>query len=174
LDRSAVDSVYASFTNTDTGFISHAAFLFFLVNEFGRFQREPKPLSVVRFALWLKSPDPAQPLQPLPLPAIKEAGRRIFSIMRSLDWVAHYESEFAILMPYTNRQQASENAHKISHAINSVPLLPGLDPRQVACYFGVACMPDDCSHPGILLAAAEEAKRRGQDNQTAVVAFADF
>jgi GGDEF domain-containing protein len=172
LDRSAVDSVYASFTNADTGFISHAAFLFFLVNEFGRFQREPKPLSVVRFTLFLKTNDAT--LQPLPVPAIKEAGRRMFSIMRSLDWVAHYDFEFAILLPYTNRQQASEIVHKIAHAIGSAPLLPGLDPRQVGCHFGIACMPDDCSHPGVLLAAAEEAKKHAQENQLAVTTFADY
>lgn len=173
LNREALDSMYKSFTNADTGFISHAAFLFFLVNEFNRFQKDPKPLSVVRFDLCLKPLNSESTIMPLPQMAVKEAGKRIFSVMRPLDWVAHYEQEFAILMPFTSRTEAGQLTQAIANAISSASLVPGLETRMVGISFGVASMPEDCSHPGILLAAAQDAKNRARKAGVPVMLFSD-
>ncbi len=173
LNRAALDSMYKSFTNADTGFISHAAFLFFLVNEFNRFQKDPKPLSVVRFDLCLKPLNSESTIMPLPQMAVKEAGKRIFSVMRPLDWVAHYEQEFAILMPFTSRTEAGQLTQAIANAISSASLVPGLETRMVGISFGVASMPEDCSHPGILLAAAQDAKNRARKAGVPVMLFSD-
>jgi diguanylate cyclase (GGDEF)-like protein len=173
LDRSAVDSMYKSFTNADTGFISHAAFLFFLVNEFNRYQKDPKPLSVVRFDLCIKPINSESTITPVPQRALKEAGKRIFSVMRPLDWVAHYEQEFAILMPFTARAEAGQLTQAIANAISVADLVPGLETKMVGISFGVASMPEDCSHPGILLAAAQDAKNRARKSGVPVMLFND-
>lgn len=173
LDRGAVDSIYKSFTNPDTGFISHAAFLFFLVNEFNRYQKDPKPLSVVRFDLCVKPATVESTISPLPSRTLQEAGKRMFSVMRPLDWVAHYEHDFAILMPFTNRAEAGELAQQIAAVLLQSPLVPGLDPKMLGLSMGVASMPDDCTHPGILLAAANEAKNRARKAGVPVMLFSD-
>lgn len=172
-DRSAVDSIYKSFTNPDTGFISHAAFLFFLVNEFNRFQKDPKPLSVVRFDLCIKPMNPEATITPMPQKTLQEAGKRIFSVMRPLDWAAHYEQEFAILLPFTSRVEAGQLAHRIFTALTQSPLVPGLDPKMLGIAMGVASMPEDCTHPGILIAAAQEAKTRARKAGVPVMLFSD-
>jgi GGDEF domain-containing protein len=173
LDRAAVDNMYKSFTNEDTGFISHAAFLFFLVNEFNRYQKDPKPLSVVRFDLAVKPANSESTIAPLPQRAIHEAGKRIFSVMRSLDWVAHYDHEYAILMPFTSRTEAGQLTQAIARAIGASPLVPGLDNKMLGISFGVASMPDDCTHPGVLLAAAQDAKNRARKAGVPVMLFSD-
>ncbi|MBS2004874.1 MAG: diguanylate cyclase [Cyanobacteria bacterium SZAS LIN-5] len=173
LDRSAVDSIYKSFTNPDTGFISHGAFLFFLVNEFNRFQKDPKPLSVVRLDLCIRPMSPESTITPVPQKTLQEAGKRIFSVMRPLDWAAHYEQEFALLMPFTTRAEAGQLAQRIAHALTQAPLVPGLDPKMLGISMGVASMPEDCTHPGILLAAAQEAKTRARKAGVPVMLFND-
>ncbi|HEY9732301.1 MAG TPA: diguanylate cyclase [Drouetiella sp.] len=173
LDRAAVDSIYKSFTNPDTGLISHAAFLFFLVNEFNRYQKDPKPLSVVRFDLCIKPANAESTISPMPSKTLQEAGKRMFSVMRPLDWAAHYEHDFAILMPFTGRAEAAELAQKIAAAIMQSPLVPGLDPRMLGLSMGIASMPDDCTHPGILLAAANDAKNRARKAGVPVMLFSD-
>lgn len=173
LNRSAVDSIYKSFTNADTGFVSHAAFLFFLVNEFNRYQKDPKPLSVVRFDMCVKPLNAESTIAPMPQKAVQEAGKRIFSVMRPLDWAAHYEQEFAILMPFTARAEAGQLAHRMAVALTQTPLVPGLDPKMFGLSIGVASMPDDCTHPGILLAAAQDAKNRARKAGVPVMLFSD-
>lgn len=173
LNRAAVDSIYKSFTNADTGFISHAAFLFFLVNEFNRYQKDPKPLSVVRFDMSVKPLNAESTIAPMPQKAVQEAGKRIFSVMRPLDWAAHYEQEFAILMPFTDRAEAGQLAHRMAVALTQTPLVPGLDPKMLGLSVGVASMPDDCTHPGILLAAAQDAKNRARKAGVPVMLFSD-
>lgn len=173
LDRSAVDSIYKSFTNPDTGFISHGAFLFFLVNEFNRFQKDPKPLSVVRLELCIRPMSPESTITPVPQKTLQEAGKRIFSVMRPLDWAAHYEQEFALLMPLTSRAEAGQLAQRIAGALTQSPLVPGLDPKMLGIAMGVASMPEDCTHPGILLAAAQDAKTRARKSGVPVMLFND-
>ena len=173
LDRAAVDTIYKSFTNSETGFISHAAFLFFLVNEFNRYQKDPKPLSLVRFDLCIKPMHADATITPMPPKALQEAAKRIFSVMRSLDWVAHYEQEYAILMPFTGRQEAAQLTQRIASAISSAPLVPGLSSSMLGISFGIASMPDDCTHPGILLAAAQDAKNRARKASVPVMLFSD-
>ncbi len=110
---------------------------------------------------------------PVPPKAIYEAGKRIFSIMRPLDWVAHYEKEYAILMPFTSRAEAGQLTQAIASAIASTSLVPGMEPKMIGISFGVASMPEDCSHPGILLAAAQDAKNRARKSGVPVVLFAE-
>lgn len=173
LNRAAVDGMYKSFTIPETGFVSHAAFLFFLVNEFNRYQRDPKPLSVVRFEMCIRPMSPDSGPSSLPPNALQEASKRIFSTMRTLDWVAHYESEFAMLLPLTDRLEANQIVQRASAAVLASPLIPGLESRMLGVAFGIASMPADCSHPGILLAAAQEAKNRARKANVPVMLFND-
>lgn len=173
LNRAAVDAIYHSFTNPETSFISHGAFLFFLLNEANRYQRDPKALSVVRFNLWLEPPKPEVTIMPIPNHLVREVGTRIFQRMRRLDWLAHYDQEFAILLPLTTRVEALAIVKSIIDSIYASPLAPNLLSKQLGVSFGIASMPEDCSHPGILLAAAEEAKRRAEKSAVSIACFSD-
>lgn len=171
-DRSAVDTMYKAFTNPETGFISHQAYLFFLVGEFSRFQRHQHSLSIVRFDMRVQFPSDKMS-QPLSVQAVRLAGRRIFGLMRTLDWAAHYENEFALLLPYTTGLEAAQIAERIHQALLASPLVPEITPPNLNLSFGIASMPDDCIHPGVLLAAAQEAKNRSKLSGRPVVLFAE-
>ena len=169
-DRNAVDTMYKAFTNPETGFISHSAFLFFLVGEFSRFQRHQHALSLVRFDMRVKF-DADGMHQPLSLQAARIAGQRIFRHMRTLDWAAHYENEFALLLPYTSRDEAAQIAERIQAALFATPLAPEITAQNLKLCFGIASMPEDCIHPGVLLAAAQEAKNQSKLSGKSVVLF---
>ena len=127
----------------------------------------------MRFDLCIKPINSESTITPVPQRALKEAGKRIFSVMRPLDWVAHYEQEFAILMPFTARAEAGQLTQAIANAISVADLVPGLETKMVGISFGVASMPEDCSHPGILLAAAQDAKNRARKSGVPVMLFND-
>lgn len=172
LDRAAVDSVFRTFTDQETGFITQASFLFFLVNEYSRFQRGGKPFSVIRFELLLGVGE--QSPAALTAPAMREAGKRIFAAMRSLDWVSHWsDSDYALLLPHTTRDEAKEVAGAVVASLTDGALLPDWQPDSLRIFMGLASMPEDCNHPGILLAAAQEAKTQARKKGVPLLLFAD-
>lgn len=172
LDRAAVDSVFRTFTDQETGFITQASFLFFLVNEYSRFQRGGKPFSVIRFDLLLGAGE--QSPAALTAPAMREAGKRIFAAMRSLDWVSHWsDSDYALLLPHTTRDEAKEVACAVIASLTDGALLPDWQPDSLMVCMGLASMPEDCNHPGILLAAAQEARLQARKKGVQLQLFAD-
>lgn len=171
LDRTAVESVHQLITNSETGLLTHSAFLFFFLREFRQFQKCGAPFSMVQFELlyntngFLQAPPPE---------GLREAVRRIKQIVRPLDWIAHYESsEYAILMPHTKRTEAHSIVSSIYQSIYAEPLAANLEPTLVVFSCGVASFPEDCEHPGVLLAAARDAKAKAKLNMQPIVLFAD-
>lgn len=174
LDRVAVDNVFQSLSNPETGLLNHASFLFFLVREFSRFQLSAQPFSLIIADFCVLFPgQTGQPIyRPLPPRAVRQAAQRIFSLTRQLDLVAHYEqSEFAILLPNTTLLQTQEFAGLLVNALTSQPLLPDMEPNSVAVYLGLAGFPSDTTHPGILLSAARQAKNAARQFGTPMMLF---
>lgn len=171
LDRGAVDSIYQLITNPETGLITHSAFLFFFLREFRQFQKCGAPFSMVQFELLYNANGF---LNPLPAEALRQAVQRMKNICRPLDWVAHYETtEYAILMPHTKRQEAHSIASTLCQSLYAEALAPALQPALLVLSCGVVSFPEDCEHPGVLLAAAKEAKEQAKLSMQPVVLFSD-
>ena len=176
LDRAAVDAVFKSLSNPETGLLNQGSLLFFLVREFSRFQvnNEPFSLIIMEMNVIIQGSVGAQLPRPLPPRGIRAAAQKIFSITRQLDLVAHYDqTDYAILLPATSRQQAADFAQSVSKTLLLQPLLPDMEPKSLIVRIGVASFPEDTSHPGILLAAARDAKMAAVQREKPVMLFAD-
>ncbi|MDR3612931.1 MAG: diguanylate cyclase [Candidatus Obscuribacterales bacterium] len=172
-NRDAVDVIFKHLTNEETGFITNSAFMFFIVREFSRFQKAQTPITLIGFELALRAPDGA--MYPVHLAALRECGRRFFSVMRPLDWLAHYsDEEYALLLPHTNIREAILLVKDLYTVLNQGPLLPGMEDAQVVMHCGIASIPEDCQHPGILIAAAYEAKNEAKRANLALQLFRDM
>ena len=172
-NREAVDTIFKHLTNEETGFITNSAFMFFIVREFSRFQKAPTPITLIGFELALRAPDGA--MYPIHLAALRECGRRFFFVMRPLDWLAHYTNdEYALLLPHTNIREAILLVKDLYTVLNQGALLPGMEDAQVVMHCGIASIPEDCQHPGILIAAAYEAKNEAKRANLALQLFRDM
>jgi hypothetical protein len=172
-NRDAVDVIFKCLTNEETGFITNSAFMFFIVREFACFQKAQTPITLIGFELALRAPDGA--MYPVHLAALRECGRRFFSVMRPLDWLAHYsDDEYALLLPHTNIREAILLVKDLYTVLNQGPLLPGMEDAQVVMHCGIASIPEDCQHPGILIAAAYEAMNEAKRSNLALQLFRDM
>lgn len=172
LDRNAIDTVAKGLKRPDTGIISYPAFQYFLEQEFFRFQFYGAPFSVIIFDLWLQGQDK---LEALSMQSIAEATRRISSVKRSIDVLAHFEAlNYALLLPNTETASAAILAHRILEVIYASSLVAGQDPRRVALSFGIAGVPGDCREVGLLLSAAKVAKNVAQKSEFPIIMFKDL
>jgi hypothetical protein len=173
LNRDAVDTVLKSLTYPGTGFLTYNAFMFFVVREFTHFQRAKLPFTVIGFEFYVKTPEGH--LYPLPSEFINEAGQRLSVALRPLDWLAHYDqNDFAILLPYTTVSEAAQLVMWLQGAIAGSGPLTGLEGATPLIVCGIAGLPEDCEHPGILLAAAYEAKNRGKEANSPITLYRDL
>jgi len=176
LDRAAVDGVFKTLSNPETGLLNHGSMLFFLVREFSRFQVDDQPFSLIimQMNVLISGSTGAFVQRPLPPRAVRGAAQKVIAIARQLDLVSHYEeNDYAILLPATNRKQAGEFAQTVAKVLLSQPLTPDMDPKALVLRMGVASFPEDTSHPGILLAAAAEAKDAAVRDNKPIVLFAE-
>lgn len=176
LDRAAVDGVFKTLSNPETGLLNHGSMLFFLVREFSRFQVDDEPFSLIimQMNVLISGSTGAFVQRPLPPRAVRGAAQKVIAIARQLDLVSHYEeNDYAILLPATNRKQAGEFAQTVAKVLLSQPLTPDMDPKALVLRMGVASFPEDTSHPGILLAAAAEAKDTAVKDNKPIVLFAE-
>jgi len=175
LDRAAVDQFFQTMTNRETGLLSHSAFLFFLVGEYTRHRKAHQPFSLIRCEMCMRVSGPETVIQPLPSRAVREVAKRIFTVVRPLDWVGHYENtEYAFLLPHTDRKEALELAEGMIKAIYASPLTDEVSSDNLGIFMGVASVPDDCNHPGILLACADEARKYARQTGKHAIAFGDL
>jgi GGDEF domain-containing protein len=173
LNPQALDLVFQSLTHPGTGFLTYNAFMFFVVREFSHFQRSKLPFAAIGFEFYLETPDGH--FYPLPSEYINEAGQRLFAALRPLDWLAHYDqNDFAMLLPHTTVNEALQMAEWLQGAISASGPLTGMEGATPLIVCGIAGLPDDCEHPGILLAAAYEAKNRGKQMNIPISLYRDL
>lgn len=170
LDRDILDSLQRQLRRQETGLFSEAYFYHLVIQEFNRFQQARIPFSLVIFELALRLNDGGLSMPPLRV--LHETASRIQTAGRPLDNLCHYKDpKLALVFPHTGSNDALQRAVKIEEALNASPLGPGLDPRNVVLNLGIASVPDTCSHPGILIAAATEALEQSKRTNSAVVLF---
>lgn len=170
LDQSMIQGAMRHLVRQETGLYTYPIFLYFLEQEFHRYERLSVPFSIIVFEMRIR--DPMAGLQPLPIPLVQEAARRIRSVQRKLDMLAHFETfDFAVLLPHSNTESAGFFAQRIFELILNTPLAVGLSPQNLSLSFGVAGIPEDCDDPGYLLASAREAQRKASEGTLPVCLF---
>lgn len=172
LDRNAIDSIKNSFLRQETGLYSYNAFQFFLEQELVRHKYGQSPFAVVNYDLGINR---GGTIGSLNGSETLEATKRINSIMRPIDIVAHFETlSYIMLLPTTDTKSASIFVHRVVEILRQRGLSAGMDPTNLCFAFGVAAVPEDCKDVGLLLSAAKVAKKVAQSSAMPIVLFKDL
>jgi hypothetical protein len=170
LDRVALDLLQKQMRRPETGIMSEATFYWLILQEFNRFQRNQIPYAIVMFEIGLRLTGGEMSVPPVRV--LHEVANRVQGVCRPLDTLCHYKDPKLVLMlPHTGSNDAMQIAVRIDEALIDSPLGPGIDSKNLVVHFGIASMPDTCSHPGILIATALEALEQGKKTNNSVVLF---
>ena len=174
IDKGAIQGVIKSLSRPETGLMTYPAFLFFLEQEFFRYESTGAPFSLIIVELrWRSEPD--TPPEPLPLTAVREMAKRVNAVKRPLDVFAHYETfDYAMLLPNTNSAAAAISARRLVELVLKTPLAESVDMKTLMMAGGVSSLPEDGNDLGLMLAAAREAKNQSKQTQLPVVMFRDM
>jgi GGDEF domain-containing protein len=156
IDWTQADNVERMLLRNDTNLVSYPVFLYFLRNEYVRWERFGRPFAVILLQLGAIAEGQGQ-AEPLSLNMVMEVGERISKLKRKTDIFGHYETfGFALLLLETNSQQAQAFGNRLVDSITTTPLGGGgMAGVRVVARAGVACIPDDCATLGSLLARAK-------------------
>jgi GGDEF domain-containing protein len=173
IDRQAIHSVLMSLRRAETGMFTYPAFLYFLEQEHIKHFRSGRPLSVAIIEMRISGGD-YEYRSPLPAQALAEAVRRISSIKRDVDLLAHYEIfDVSIVLPDTNGEGARVFCKRIVEALREKPLTDEAG-TETFISVGTATIPDHAADMGLMLAAAEAARNDAQKLRDAVVSYDDL
>lgn len=172
LDRGIIQAGMKSLLRPETELINYPLILYFLEQEFFRYEASGSPFSVIIFEMRARLPSG---LEPIPISAIREASRRIGLVKRNIDMLAHFETfAFILLLPYTQVMGAYVVAQMVARVLTESPLIPDIDPGQIVLAMGIAGIPEDCAELGVLLSAAKEAETRAKQGASPIVAYRDL
>jgi GGDEF domain-containing protein len=175
IDKNLIQNVMMALRNPETGLFSYASFLYFVEQEYFRAYRSSNPMSVVVFQMRVQGSGVDAPREPLPVSALSAAVRKISTVKRYVDLLAHYETyDFAALLPNTKCAGATVFATRVLKALMNEPLVPGIiTPDNFKAGFGIASIPEDFLELSQVLSAAEIAKTFAATGPEPIVLFSD-
>ena len=170
IDDNQLQAVVKTLNRNETGILNYNAFIYFLDQEYLRYEYFNLPFSRVVFSLGQRKGQAVESLQML---AVRRAMQRIGLVKRHVDYLGHYETfDYALLLPNTNSAAAGALANRVADVLREAPLSSDMDSRSLALAFGVASVPDDCVDLDKLLLAAKAARdaAKKQGNRRVVLA----
>jgi hypothetical protein len=171
IDEATLQSVTKHLIRQESGIMTFPAFLYFLDQEYLRYEYFNFPLSLIVFSLGNRQGGQGGPVEALQMLAVKRAMQRISLVKRPIDLIGHYEMfDYAVLLPNSNAKAAAALAHRIVDVLREAPLTADLDPRSLVFAFGVAGVPEDCQELDKLLEAAKTARDASKQSQRIVLA----
>lgn len=141
IDTATLEKFVSGMKRPDSGLYLQMPFLFFMEQEFYRFQCYQVPFSVIlmRMAHFKDGS-----VQPLPSQALKEAIARFDRCRRATDILAHFETfDMALLLPHTDLRSARGFSGRLVELMYSAPLVNGMDASELSISMGIGSMPDD-------------------------------
>lgn len=167
IDESAVQGVLKNLLRPETGILTYPAFVYFLDQEYLRYEYFNAPFSLLVFSVGQRRGEMVEALQML---AVRRAMQRISLVKRQVDLLGHYETfDYALLLPNTNSTAAMALANRIADVLREAPLSSDMDSRSLALAFGVATVPEDCQELDKVLLAARKARDKAKMTQQRVV-----
>ena len=169
VDRHMISAAMISMYRQDTGLLSWPVVLYFMEQEFFRWEYTGAPFSVLIFDMVKRT---AAGVEALPVEAVREAVRRIDTVKRNVDYLSHFEAaSFLLFMPNTKVPAAAHVARRIADLLRDPSQGGELDSANLALAFGVAGVPEDCQDLGQLLAAGKQAVAQSKQTGNPVVTF---
>lgn len=152
VDRAAIDAAVKVMKRPETGLFTYPIFLYFVERELLRFKSGGSPFSIIIFELAKKS----GPLTPADL---QECTNRITSVIRPMDFLAHFQTlSYVLLLPQTNADAGSLVARAVVERLYAQEANNSFDPQSIIINMGIAGVPEDCQQLGQLLSSANKAK----------------
>lgn len=159
VDDNALQSVLKNLNRSETGILTYDAFIYFLDQEYLRYEYFNLPFSICVFSLGQRKGGESGPVESLQMLAVRRAMQRIQLIKRHVDYLGHYEMfDFGVILPNTNAAAAYAFANRISEVLREAPLSSDMDSRNLLMAFGVATIPEDCVDLDKLLITAKKAR----------------
>jgi GGDEF domain-containing protein len=169
VDENELQMVSKSFLKAETSILTYPAFIYFLDQEYMRYQYFNFPFSVIVFSLGLKKGE-HKPVENLPAIAIRRAMQRISQVKRPVDILGHFEtSDFAMLLPNSNASAAGATANRIIEVLSEAPLTSDIDTRTMWSACGIATIPEDCQEMDKLLQAAKKARDQARHGRERII-----
>ncbi|HNM48658.1 MAG TPA: DUF4388 domain-containing protein [Candidatus Obscuribacter sp.] len=171
IDEGTLQSVTKHLIRQETGILTYPAFLYFLEQEYLRYEYFNFPFSLVVFSLGHRRQGQSGPVEALQILAVKRAMQRISLVKRPIDLLGHYETfDFALILPNSNAKAAAALANRIVDVLKEAPLAADMDPRGLVFAFGVAGVPEDGQELDKLLNSARAARDSSKQTQRVVLA----
>lgn len=165
-----VEHVFNRLFDRNTGLMSFGTLVFFLLREFDRHQRKNSGLSIVICEVAIKRDGK---MVDLPYEALPVVAERIRSVCQPNHIAAHVSgNEFAILLDDSDDDSLSNFCESLFTAVSAkAPLLDFLSPGSTRIALGAASIPNTCTDPGVLVAAAEMAKEMAKERSPSFLLF---
>ncbi|MBA3859506.1 MAG: hypothetical protein C0507_21590 [Cyanobacteria bacterium PR.3.49] len=176
IDEAAIQQVTKNLLRPETGILTYHAFIYYLDQEYLRYEYFNLPFSLLIFSMGLRKANAAggTSVEALQMLGVRRAMQRIGLVKRQVDQVGHYETfDYAILLPNTNSMAAGALANRIVSVLLEAPLSSDMDSRSLALAFGVATVPEDCQELDKLIVLAKRARDRAKQGQNRVVLARD-
>ncbi|HEY9784780.1 MAG TPA: DUF4388 domain-containing protein [Candidatus Obscuribacterales bacterium] len=170
IDEAAIQGVMKNLVRPETGILTYHAFVYFVDQEYLRYEYFNLPFSIVIFSMGVRKGGPTGPVEALQMLGVRRAMQRIGLVKRQIDMVGHYETfDYGIILPNTNSAAAAALANRIVSVLMEAPLSSDMDSKNLALAFGVATVPEDCQELDKLIMMARRARDRAKQGQSRVV-----
>lgn len=162
-DQTSYYQFYQKLIEPDTSMFPAGAFYWFLSQELVRYQRTKTSFALILLEARHNQARPDQR-------TICWVGQLLTGQMRKLDYVCSVNGYIAILLAASELSEGVACANRLSELVSQKSL--ARDPQaNLVLYAGVAAIPETCEHPGVLIAAAELALKKGLAKSIKVSAF---
>ncbi len=167
---SLAEQVFNRLFDRNTGLMSFGTLVFFLLREFDRHQRQNSGLSIIICEVAIKRDGK---MSDLPYEALPTVAERIRAVCKPHHIASHVsESEFGILTDDADEDSLLSLCESLRAAIVAEPpLIEGLSAGSTRVAIGAASIPNTCTDPGVLVAAAEMAKEMAKDKSPSILLF---
>lgn len=162
LNRSTIDSFARSHIYSDSGVISYVAFLYFIEQEFYRYECFRSSFSLVLFRAKMRRKNADGTTQEMELDRanLQELMGRVNLTKRKADLLAHYQQDsYALLLPHTNLQGVTAFAGRLVGALMTAPFANS-NGQKLVLTVGIASLPENCSDWVSLVAHMHNNQRR--------------
>jgi GGDEF domain-containing protein len=168
VDVRGVQAAYDTLLRPDTGIISFHLLLYFLEQEYYRYERSRLPFTLMVFSL---AKNTNLGLQPLDEAESRNLAQVVEHIKRKIDVLGHFQGQdFAMILPSTGIAGAKIFANRLMEIVSRGTVCD-VAPANIVFACGLASLPEDGMKVELLLPAAVEAKNNARDTARGVVAY---
>ncbi len=167
VDRAPIERALRALKHPETGLYDYPVIWHFIEQEYCRHEHTNSPFCLIMFEMRYRTQNG---LELLPPQAVQEAAKRIDTVKRNIDILAHFEPPtFILLLPATQVSAATLVAKRLCDILWDSSLGGNLDTRSLALAFGVAGLPEENLDLAGLLNQARESLNQSKRSGSPVV-----